>query len=204
MDGRGQWRGRLFVTRASKVAQQQRTVSGVPRRYARALYELAQETQTVDAVVDDLRQIQTMLDGSEDLRRLVRSPVFRAEAQIGALQAILKAIGTGQLASNFILLTARNRRLAALPIIIQAFLALVAAERGEVTAEVISAEKLSANHVAALKDELTARMGSSIMLLTKTDESLIGGMIVKIGSRMIDSSLKTKLHNLKTIMKGAG
>jgi F-type H+-transporting ATPase subunit delta len=69
---------------------------------------------------------------------------------------------------------------------------------------VISAEKLSANHVAALKDELTARMGSSIMLLTKTDESLIGGMIVKIGSRMIDSSLKTKLHNLKTIMKGAG
>jgi F-type H+-transporting ATPase subunit delta len=200
----GNGRGRLFVTRASKVAQQQRTVSGVPRRYARALYELAQETQTVDAVVDDLRQIQTMLDGSEDLRRLVRSPVFRAEAQIGALQAIVKAIGIGQLASNFILLTARNRRLAALPVIIQAFLALVAAERGEVTAEVISAEKLSANHVAALKDELTARMGSSIMLLTKTDESLIGGMIVKIGSRMIDNSLKTKLHNLKTIMKGAG
>jgi len=204
MDGRGRRRGRLFVTRASKVAQQQRTVSGVPGRYARALYELAQETQTVDAVVDDLRQIQTMLDGSEDLRRLVRSPVFRAEAQIGALQAIVKAIGIGQLASNFILLTARNRRLAALPVIIQAFLALVAAERGEVTAEVISAEKLSANHVAALKDELTARMGSSIMLLTKTDESLIGGMIVKIGSRMIDNSLKTKLHNLKTIMKGAG
>jgi F-type H+-transporting ATPase subunit delta len=204
MDGRGRWRGRLFVTRASKVAQQQRTGSGVPGRYARALYELAQETQTVDAVVDDLRQIQTMLDGSEDLRRLVRSPVFRAEAQIGALQAIVKAIGIGQLASNFILLTARNRRLAALPAIIQAFLALVAAERGEVTAEVISAEKLSADHVAALKDELTARMGSSIMLLTKTDESLIGGMIVKIGSRMIDNSLKTKLHNLKTIMKGAG
>ena len=186
------------------MAQQQRTVSGVPGRYARALYELAQESQNVDAVAEDLRQVQTIIDSSEDLRRLVRSPVFRAEAQIAALQAILKAIGIGPLASNFILLTAKNRRLAALPQTIQAFLALIAAERGEVTAEVISAEKLSAQHVAALKDELTARMGGSVMLLTRTDASLIGGMIVKIGSRMIDNSLKTKLHNLKTIMKGAG
>jgi F-type H+-transporting ATPase subunit delta len=188
----------------SKVAQRQQAVSGVPGRYARALYELAHETQSVDPVAEDLRQVQTMLDGSEDLKRLVRSPVFRADAQISALQAILKAIGIGPLASNFILLTARNRRLAALPETIQAFLALIAAERGEVTAEVISAEKLSAKHVAELKDELTKRMGANILLLTRTDASLIGGMIVKIGSRMVDNSLKTKLQNLKMIMKGAG
>lgn len=186
------------------MAQQQRTVSGVAGRYARALYELAQETQTVDAVAEDLRQVQTMIDGSDDLKRLVRSPVFRAEAQVAALQEILKAIGIGPLASNFILLIAKNRRLAALPEIMQAFLALIAAERGEVTAEVISAEKLSATHVATLKDELTARMGGSVMLLTRTDASLIGGVIVKIGSRMIDNSIKTKLQNLKMVMKGAG
>ena len=134
----------------------------------------------------------------------MRSPVFRADAQIAALQAILKAIGIGPLASNFILLTARNRRLAALPDSMRGFLALMAAERGEVTAEVISAEKLSAKHVTELKDELTKRMGANIVLLTRTDASLIGGMIVKIGSRMVDNSLKTKLQNLKMIMKGAG
>jgi F-type H+-transporting ATPase subunit delta len=183
------------------LAQQQQSVSG---RYARALYELAVESGTVDEVAEDLRQFQAMLEGSDDLKRLVRSPVFRAEAQVAALQAILKATGIGPLASNFILLTAKNRRLSALPDIIQAFLARIAAERGEVTAEVISAEKLSAKHVVTLKDELTARMGGSVMLLTRTDASLIGGMIVKIGSRMIDDSLKTKLQNLKTIMKGAG
>jgi F-type H+-transporting ATPase subunit delta len=186
------------------VAQRQQTVSGVPGRYARALYELAGESETIDEVAEDLRQFQMMLEGSDDLKRLVRSPMFRADAQIAALQAITKAVGIGPLATNFILLTAKNRRLAALPEIIWAFLALIAAERGEVTAEVISAEKLSAKHVAALKDELTARMGGSVMLLTRTDASLIGGMIVKIGSRMIDNSLKTKLQNLKMIMKGAG
>ena len=157
--------------RASKVAQRQQAVSGVPGRYARALYELAKETQSVDAVAEDLRQVQMMLDGSEDLRRLVRSPVFRADAQIAALQAILKAIGIGPLASNFILLTARNRRLAALPDSMRAFLALVAAERGEVTAEVTSAEKLSAKHVAELKDELTKQWAANIVLLTRTDAS---------------------------------
>jgi F-type H+-transporting ATPase subunit delta len=203
MDGRRDRRLSSYM-RASKVAQRQQAVSGVPGRYARALYELAKETQSVDEVAEDLRQVQTMLDGSEDLRRLVRSPVFRADAQIAALQAILKAIGIGPLASNFILLTARNRRLAALPDSMRGFLALMAAERGEVTAEVISAEKLSAKHVAELKDELTKRMGANIVLLTRTDASLIGGMIVKIGSRMVDNSLKTKLQNLKMIMKGAG
>src|SRR4029078_10409790 len=139
MDGRRDRRPSPDM-RASKVAQRQQAVSGVPGRYARALYELAKETQSVDAVAEDLRQVQMMLDGSEDLRRLVRSPVFRADAQIAALQAILKAIGIGPLASNFILLTARNRRAAALPDSMRAFLALVAAERGEVTAEVTSAE----------------------------------------------------------------
>jgi F-type H+-transporting ATPase subunit delta len=186
------------------VAQQQQTVSGVPGRYARALHELATEAGNIDEVAEDLRQFQAMMDGSEELKRLIRSPVFRAEAQISALGAIVKATGFGALSSNFILLAARNRRLSALPDMIQGFLALIARERGEVTAEVISAEKLSAKQATALKDELAVRVGGAVTLVTKTDSSLIGGMIVKIGSRMIDDSLKTKLQNLKIAMKGAG
>jgi F-type H+-transporting ATPase subunit delta len=186
------------------LAHQQQIVAGVPGRYALALYGLAQEVQAVDETGGELERFQALLDSSEDLKRLVKSPVFSADEQIAALQAILSTVGISGLAGRLILLAAKNRRLSAIAEMIQAYRALVAHARGEVTADVISAEKLSARQVEILKDELTTTMGQNVMLATHTDPSLIGGLILKVGSRMIDDSLKTKLQNLKMIMKGAG
>jgi F-type H+-transporting ATPase subunit delta len=186
------------------VAHQQQIVAGVPGRYALALHELAQETNSVDETGGELERFQSLLDGSEDLRRLVRSPVFSAEAQIAALKAIFETVGTSGLATRFILLLAKNRRLAAVSDTIQAYRSLVARAKGEVTAEVTAAEPLSAGQIESLKSELTTAMGRNVMLVTRTDETLIGGLILKVGSRMIDASLRTKLQNLKMMMKGAG
>ena len=140
----------------------------------------------------------------EDLRRLVKSPVFSAEEQQTALQAIFNTVGIDGLAAKLILLLGKNRRLSAVSDVIQAYRRLIAQARGEVTADVISAEPLTAAQVDILKADLARAMGRNVMLVARTDESLIGGLIVKIGSRMVDASLKTKLQNLKLTMKGAG
>lgn len=195
---------RIIPYERRHVAHQQQAVAGVPGRYALALYELAQETNSVDEAGGELERFQTLLDSSEDLQRLVRSPVFSAEAQIAALQAIFETAGITGLAARLILLLARNRRLRAVSDMILAYRSLVARAKGEVTAEVTAAEPLSARQVESLKSELTAAMGRNVMLVTRTDETLIGGLVLKVGSRMIDASLKTKLQNLKMIMKGAG
>jgi F-type H+-transporting ATPase subunit delta len=186
------------------VAQQQQAVAGVAGRYARALHELAQEAQAVDETAGELERFQALLDGSDDFKRLVKSPVFGAEEQVGALQAIFNSVGIGGLAAKFILLAAKNRRLAMIGEMIQAYRALVARARGEMTADVFSAEELTGRQVEILKAELAASIGGNVMLVTHTDRSLIGGLILKIGSRMIDDSLRTKLQNLKMKMKGVG
>jgi F-type H+-transporting ATPase subunit delta len=186
------------------VAHQQQIVAGVPGRYALALYQLAQEEQAVDETGGELERFQGLLDSSDDLKRLVKSPVFSADEQISALQAIFSAVGISGIAGRLILLAAKKRRLAAIADMIQAYRALVAHARGEITADVISAEKLSGPQVEMLKNELTATMGQNVMLVTHTDRALIGGLILKVGSRMIDDSLKTKLQNLKMTMKGVG
>jgi F-type H+-transporting ATPase subunit delta len=130
--------------------------------------------------------------------------VFSAEAQITALQAIFETVSITGLAARLILLLAKNRRLRAVSDMIQAYRGLVARAKGEVTAEVTAAEPLSDRQIESLKSELTAAMGRNVMLVTRTDETLIGGLILTVGSRMIDASLRTKLQNLKMIMKGAG
>lgn len=158
----------------------------------------------MDETAGELERFQALLDGSEDLKRLVKSPVFSADEQVAALQGIFDSVGIAGLAGKLILLAARNRRLAAISEIIQAYRRLVAEGRGEVTAEVTSAEELTGGQVEALKSELARSMGRNVMLVTRTDDSLIGGLILKVGSRMIDDSLKTKLQNLKLTMKGAG
>jgi F-type H+-transporting ATPase subunit delta len=186
------------------VAQQQQAMAGVAGRYALALYELAQESGAVEPTSGELDRFQALLDSSEDLRRLVRSPVFSAEEQEAALQAIFNTVGIDGLAAKLILLLAKNRRLSAVFDIIQAYRSLQARARGEVTADVTSAEPLTAGQLDTLKKDLAQAMGRNVMLVTRTDESLIGGLIVKVGSRMIDASLKTKLQNLKLTMKGAG
>ena len=186
------------------MTAQEHTVSGMPGRYATALFELAQEARVIDKTGSDLDRFQALLDGSEDLKRLVRSPVFGAAEQIGALDAIMTKARISGLAANFIKLAATNRRLFAISDMISAYRALVAQDRGEITAEVTSAEKLAAAQITKLKSALKTSVGRDVQLAQKTDPSILGGLIVKVGSRMVDNSLRTKLQNLKTSMKGVG
>ena len=195
---------RLLGADERDVAADGTIVEGMAGRYAAALFDLAKDTKQISQVEADLGKFQSMLDMSDDLKRMVRSPVISAGDQSKALAAILNKAGIGVLASNFLNLIAKNRRLFAAADMIKGFKALAAKERGESSAEVTSAVALNAGQIAALKETLKASAGKDVMLNTRIDPSLLGGIIVKIGSRMIDSSLKTKLQNLKTAMGGAG
>jgi F-type H+-transporting ATPase subunit delta len=186
------------------VAATDQAISGVPGRYAAALFELAAEANSIDKINEGLSTFQTMLAGSTDLQRLLRSPVFSGEDQLAALEALCAKAGVNGLALNFIRLVAKNRRLPALSDAITAFNALVAVSKGEVAAEVISAEKLSDKHIKDIKAALKSSIGRDVQLTTKVDSSLLGGLVVKVGSKMMDNSLKTKLQNLKIAMKGTG
>ena len=173
-------------------------------RYAAALFELAKEERQLPRVEADLAAFRAMLNASEDLRRLVRSPVISAEDQAKALGAILGRAGSSPLTANFFKLIARNRRLFAVGDMIRDFRALLARERGEVEADVASAHPLSPGQLNALKDALRVQIGKDVQVNTRVDPALLGGLVVKVGSRMIDSSLRTKLNNLKVAMKGLG
>ena len=173
-------------------------------RYAAALFELAKEQKQLDQVARDISAFQAMLAGSADLRRLVRSPVIAAEGQARALDAILSRSGISGFTGNFLKLLVRNRRLFAVADMLRAFQALLARERGEVSADVASAHPLSAEQMQVLSDSLKASIGKQVQIRTRVDPNLLGGLIVKVGSKMIDSSLRTKLNNLKVAMKGIG
>jgi F-type H+-transporting ATPase subunit delta len=186
------------------VAGENPTVSGVAGRYATALFELALESNAIDKVRADLAKFQAMLGESADLKRLVRSPVFTADAQERALEAILKAAGIGGTAENFLRLVARKRRLFAVSDIVRDFSLLVASHKGEVSAQVTVAEPLSAARLAEVKAALAEVTGKDVVVEIKVDPTIIGGLVVKLGSRMIDTSLRTKLHALKNAMKEVG
>jgi F-type H+-transporting ATPase subunit delta len=173
-------------------------------RYAAALLDIAKEEKQLAQVENDVKSFQTMLDESEDLRRLVRSPVISAEAQAQALSAVLERAGISGLTANFLRLITRNRRLFAVGDMLRNFRALLARERGEVSADVASAHSLSPDQLNALKDALRIQIGKDVQVNTRVDPNLLGGLVVKVGSRMIDSSLRTKLNNLKVAMKGIG
>lgn len=183
------------------MAVEEPIVAGVAGRYATALFELAEESGKTDAVRGDLEGFRKLLDDSSDLTRLVRSPVFTVDEQQRALFAVLDKAGIKGLTANFLGLVAHNRRLFAVPEMISAFMALVARRRGEVSAEVRSATKLDSKQTEALKAALKAATGQDVTFTTSVDPALLGGLVVKIGSRMIDSSLRTKLNNLKMAMK---
>ena len=173
-------------------------------RYATALFELARDEKAVDSVKADLDALDALLAQSDDLRRLVRSPVFGAEEQGRALAAVLDKAGVKGLAANFLLLVASNRRLFAVQDMIRGFRSLVAKHKGEVTAEVTVAEPLSGPHLDALKSALkSVTGGKAVDLNVKVDPAIIGGITVKLGSRMVDSSLRTKLNSIKHAMKEA-
>ncbi len=186
------------------MATEDPSVSGVSGRYATALFELARDQKSVDAVKADLDKFDAMLADSPDLLRLVRSPVFTADAQLKALGAVLAKAGIGGIAANFLKVLITNRRLFAVADVIRAFRALVARFKGEATAEVTVAEPLSDKNLDALKAALKSVSGKDVDLNVKIDPSIIGGLVVKLGSRMVDSSLRTKLNSIKHAMKEAG
>jgi F-type H+-transporting ATPase subunit delta len=186
------------------VAGEGPIISGMAGRYGNALFEFALENKAVDAVKADLERFDAMIAVSPDLNRLVRSPVFDADSQLRALAVILDKIGIKGLAANFLRVVTTNRRLFAVRGMIRAYRALAARHRGEVTAQVTVAEPLSDKNLDVLKDALkSVTGGKEIDFDVKVDTAIIGGLIVKVGSRMVDSSLRTKLNAIKIAMKEA-
>ena len=172
-------------------------------RYATALFELALEANAIEAVKDELDRFDALIAESADLTRLVRSPVFSADEQLQALSAVLERAGIRGLAANFLKLVVRNRRLFAVRDMIKAFRNLVAKHKGEATAEIAVAETLKDQHVDALRAALKSVTGKDVDLDVKVDPAILGGLVVKLGSRMVDSSLRTKLNAIKHAMKEA-
>jgi F-type H+-transporting ATPase subunit delta len=178
--------------------------SGVAGRYASALFDLAHEQNELDSVDQDLGKFQAMLDASDDLKRLVQSPAFAAQDQDRALKAVMDWASVGATTSNFLRVVARNRRLFAAEDMIKNFRQQLAQHRGELSAEVQSAQPLDDEQLGALKDQLKSSFGKDVRITAKVDPSLLGGLVVRVGSRMFDSSLRTKLMNLKVVLKGTG
>jgi F-type H+-transporting ATPase subunit delta len=185
------------------VAGEDATVSGMAGRYATALFELAVEQNAVDSVKADLDRFDAMVAESPDLARLVRSPVFSSEDQAKAIAAIMEKAGIGGLAANFLRLVASNRRLFASRDMVRGFRQLAERHRGQMTAQVTVAEPLNETHLASLKDALKSVTGKDVDLNVTVDPAIIGGLMVKLGSRMIDTSLRTKLNALRFAMKEA-
>ena len=179
-------------------------VAGLAVRYATALFELARDDGALDAVAADLASIQAMAAESDDLRRLVRSPVIGRREQGKAIDAVMERAGIGRLTRRFIGVVAANRRLFALESVIASFRQLLARHRGELTAIVTTAHPLTAEQRAALDAALRRAIGVKLAIETKVEPELLGGLVVRIGSRMFDSSLRSKLQRLQLAMKGAG
>jgi F-type H+-transporting ATPase subunit delta len=185
----------------SPLASKATGVSGLAERYAAALFELADERRELDAVAGDLRAMRAMLHDSADLSRLVRSPVLSRADQGRAIALVAEKAELSQLTRDFLAVAARNRRLFAVPAMIEAYLAKLAARRGEITAEVTAAQPLTEAQNTALTEQLRRAVGGRVAVDLKIDPSLIGGMVVKIGSRMVDGSLRSKLQRLRLALR---
>jgi F-type H+-transporting ATPase subunit delta len=178
--------------------------SGIAARYATALFELAKESKGLKALEGDIDALDTALAQSADLKALISSPVYTREDQARAIAAIAKKMGLSSLMANTMSLMASKRRLFVLPYLTKSVQDMISVEKGEVTAEVTSAVKLSAAQAKDLAATLKASVGKDVKLKTAVDESLIGGLIVKLGSTMIDTSVKAKLASLQNAMKEVG
>ena len=177
-------------------------LSELASRYALALFDLADEAKTLDVVAGELRAIKAALAESRDFRRLVRSPVFSREEQGRAVGAVLDKAEASDLTRRFVSLVAANRRLFVLDLMIDAFLGELARRRGEMTAQVVTAHALTDEQEAKLTDQIKRQVGAKVAIDVTVDPSLLGGMVVRVGSRMIDTSLRTKLSKLALAMKG--
>lgn len=186
------------------MAKSSSPVSGIAERYAGSLYELAVQSNSVDQVEAGLASFEALLGESDDLDRMIKSPVFSAEEQFKAVAAIADKAGISGLVGNFLRVVAQNRRLFAVPAMIKAFRAIAAEARGEVAADVTTAHPLSAAQQEELKTTLKGVTGKDVAINAVVDPSLLGGLVVKIGSRQIDTSLRTKLNSLKLALKEVG
>lgn len=184
------------------MANDEPIMATVAGRYASALFDLSKDERKLEAVEADMTSLSNMLEQNADLTRMVRSPVISADDQAKAIAAIAAAAGFSDLSTNFVKLLARSRRLFALADIVKLFRQLAARHRGEITADVVSAHTLNETQRAALEDALKGTAGGrNIRMNTRVDPALLGGLVVTMGSRMINSSLRTKLNSLKTRMK---
>jgi F-type H+-transporting ATPase subunit delta len=178
-------------------------VTLLAERYAVALFEIADERRALDEVAGDLRQLRAMLAESADLTRLIRSPVLSRAVQGRAVAALAETAGLSRLVRDFLAVVARNRRLFAVPAMIGAFLARLAARRGEIAAEVTAAQPLSEAQLALLGEELRRSAGRRVTVDVRVDAGLLGGIVVKLGSRLVDASVESRLRRLQSAMKGA-
>ena len=176
--------------------------AGLAGRYATALYELADEAKQLDAVAADLARIRAMIDESEELRRMMSSPLISRAQQAKSIDALVEQAGIGDLTRRFVRTVAGNRRLFGLRSVIDAFNRMLAERRGELTAEVTSAKPLSPQQAEAVNAALRGAVGRKVSMDLKVDPKLLGGLRVKVGSRLVDASRASKLQRLQLAMKG--
>jgi F-type H+-transporting ATPase subunit delta len=185
------------------VAAEHAHETGLAGRYALAVFELAQEERAVETVAADFSTLKQLMAESPELTRLIRAPVFSREEQAAGMNGVLHRMEAAPLTRRFILLLASKRRLFALPDIIRAYGNMVSRQKGEMSAQVTSARPLSDDEIAELKSILRSKLSKEVKLDSRVDPSLLGGLIVQFGSRMIDSSIRTKLNGLRMAMRGA-
>ena len=179
-------------------------VAGLAGRYATALFELAVEEKNLDEVAGDLDSLQGLLRESDALQRLVKSPVLSREDQMRAMAAILSRADATDLTMRFVGLLAERRRLFVLSAVIDRFNQMLAAHRGEIRAQVISAQTLTDERLGEIRATLSRVLGSDVAIDAQTDEDMIGGLVVRVGSRMVDASLRSKIQRMQLAMKGVG
>jgi F-type H+-transporting ATPase subunit delta len=180
------------------------TPSELAERYATALFDLARERGALDRINADLEALKAMIAESADLKRLIRSPVLTREEQGRAVATLAERAGFDDLTGRFLGVVAEHRRLFALPAVIETFRTKLAEHRGEVAAEVTSAVPLTDEQLGAVREALGRYVGRAVNLVTNVDPSLLGGLVVRVGSRMVDASLRTRLQQLELSMKGVG
>jgi F-type H+-transporting ATPase subunit delta len=190
--------GRVDVSETASIS------TSIAARYATAVYEIAKDEKSVPALEDDINALQGALSESEDFRALISSPIYSREEQAGAISALASKMGLSDTVANTLSLMAQKRRLFVLPQLIATLRDVIAEAKGEVTADVISAKALTKAQTEKLAKTLKASTGKTVTLNETVDESLIGGLVVKVGSRMIDTSIRSKLNSLQNAMKEVG
>lgn len=190
--------------KAENIASENISLTGLAGRYALALFELAEEAKTLDSVAEEINALGALVKESDELYMLTTSPVISRANQSAAMAEVVKAAGLSKTVENFLGVVTNNRRLDQLSNIIREFNRKLEHHRGEVNASVVTACKLDKKQLDAISSKLKSMVGRDVNVETEVDEELLGGMVVRVGSRMIDSSLKTKLANLEATMKEVG